>query len=59
MGRSAGTERESQSLREKHSSQSEEGKAEREQHRVPQPETFRQGLGADTCTLKGQFWGVD
>lgn len=54
MGRATGMEEELRSLREEHSSQSEEGKAERELHRLsvllpeaPQPETLEQGLGTE------------
>ena len=55
-GKSAETEREHQRLREKHSSQTEEGKAEKESHTncwyhspwTPQPETLRWVLGIET-----------
>ena len=55
-----------QSLGEKLSSWTEEGKAEREPHRplappplTPQPEMRGRGLGTEIQAPGGQFWGED
>lgn len=63
MGRSAGTEGETQKLREKCSRQTEVGKAERKlcKASVPppktlQPETLRQGFGTETQASEVSPW---